>query len=111
MRLLCSIAQADYPVGTVLDVIARLLEALLRDCRQLAVARGEKGLPQLALECAHQEIAKHGATEVAVGQFHQRYVAELMVGAQERELIFVAPCCLQPACMSQEQTRLTDQIE
>ena len=69
------------------------------------------GLEQHAVEHLVQHEPGDRIAEVAVRLFEQQYVPELVLGAQEREVVLVATGALQLGCIAVEHARLADVIQ
>src|SRR6185369_2997992 len=114
-RVGSAVAEADDPAGSVLLVVARLLDRLAGDRRELGIARGGEPLPEQLQEDRERAVAEHRHGEVAARQLDDRAVAKVALVAQERELLLVvrlaAELGLEAAGARQHGARLADQVE
>ena len=114
-RFLRAVAEADDPVGGVLAVVARFLDGLAGDRRELAVARAFEPLPEQLEEDRDGAVPQHRHREVAARQLDQRAVAEVALVAQEGELVLVvarsAELAFELAGAGEHRARLADEIE
>ena len=111
MTLFSAVAETHDPAGAEAEVIARLLERLRRELRELRLAGVLQALEQLELPRIDQELAHDRLPEIAVRLLDQAQVQEVLRIAQESEIVFAAPAAFQLRGIRQQVARLAEQVE
>jgi hypothetical protein len=99
-----AVAEAQRPLLGVVPVVGHLVDGLGRQRGRLA-AGGRECLVQQFLVDREAELAGDGVGEVAVREFHQLHVVELVLLAQEGQLVLVPGERQQGAGLAQQVQR------